>query len=484
MTISYKINGKKNVGPYTEESLQKVLRKNGLKTVKLGCSNGFCGNCMVLLNDNPVPSCKVSAASIQGDDEIVTLSYFQKTFPEAKDIAKGFEKAGINLCGYCDAGKFFTAYDLLKNGKPSKERILNAVKGLNTCCTDEETLCEGILYAYDFKMARKTRESNSASAKKNQVAVLESENPAEEDEIETTDANGKMFFPTSIQEAFHVMDKNPNFCISAGGTYEEIESAVDIQNIEAKPAPRDTIISLKKISELQSIERHERYIEIGAAVTLNTLLNHARIPQVLRDSVSQIGSHSMRNLSTIGGNICIPDHKGSTWSALLALDAKFEIASANEHKEIKKLVMAYEFKNPGPKEILTKIRIPINNWSTSIYRRLGSTNFLYGGTAGFSFLVETERDHIYNIKIAFSGKGELTHHDEIFKHKKKSLHKRVKYGFSSDLIGQKIPLPEKMINTCIANAEKIFTEKCGGNCDPMIEQQFKCLLRSALEQLM
>ncbi|MBQ2553251.1 MAG: ferredoxin, partial [Treponema sp.] len=130
MTVRYSINGKKNIESSSVENLQNVLRKNGCTSVKLGCSKGFCGNCMILLNDVPIPSCKLSFASIKDDDEIVTLSYFQKAYPEAKDIARGFEKAGINLCGYCDAGKFFTAYDLIKNGKPSEEEVRNAINGL------------------------------------------------------------------------------------------------------------------------------------------------------------------------------------------------------------------------------------------------------------------------------------------------------------------------------------------------------------------
>ncbi|MBQ2601362.1 MAG: FAD binding domain-containing protein [Treponema sp.] len=503
MNISYKINGKKNIDSSSEENLQKFLRKNGCKSVKLGCSKGFCGNCMILLNDSPVPSCKISFASLRDDDEIVTYSHFMKNYPEAKDISRGFEKAGINLCGYCDAGKFFTAYDLIKHEKPSREIILNAVRGLNTCCTDDETLCDGILFAYDIKAARKEKESNSIGRKKTVTLTNESESnetesneknvavkqeknvePPSPDENDGSDE--KIIFPTSMQKLFSAMEAAEDFSISAGGTYEAMnDDSVDIQisGLDFAPPKKATVISLKKIPELMAIEKHERYIEIGAAASLNSVMKNQRVPKILRDAISEIASHSMRNVSTIGGNICIPDHRGSTWSALLALDAKFEISYPKDHKEIRKIVKAYEFKNLGRMEILTKIRIPITNWNFSIYRRLGQSDFLSGKSAGFSFLAETEREHIYNIRISFSGNGELSQHDEIFRHNKKSLHKRVKYGFSSDLIGQKVPLPEKIISTCITNAGKIFSEKCNRDADPMLEQQFKTLLRTSLEML-
>ncbi|MBQ4236763.1 MAG: FAD binding domain-containing protein [Treponema sp.] len=495
MTVRYSINGKKNIESSSVENLQNVLRKNGCTSVKLGCSKGFCGNCMVLLNDVPIPSCKLSFASIKDDDEIVTLSYFQKAYPEAKDIARGFEKAGINLCGYCDAGKFFTAYDLIKNGKPSEEEVRNAINGLNTCCTDSETLYNGIMYAYEINSTRKAKELNYSKSRKNPLASPQNEPSQIPDSLKQTvdsemqaeeenDENEKIIFPSSIQKLFAAIGSCKDFYISNGGTYENHEEeSIDIENIEnieSKAHKHNITISLKKIQELKSIERHERYIEIGSAVTLNELLNYPRIPQVLCDSIKGIGSHAMRNLSTIGGNICIPEHKGSTWAALLALDAKFEIASSNEAK---KIVKAYEFKSLSQNEILTKIRIPINNWNISFYKRLGSENFLTGKTAGFCFLAETERDHIYNISIAFSGIGELSHHDEIFRHRKKSFHKRLKYGFISDLIGQKLPLQERLINSCIANAGKIFSEKFSSSSEPIIEQQFKALLKSVLEKL-
>ncbi len=144
------------------ESLQHVLRRNGFTSIKLGCEEGRCGNCMVLLNDRAVPSCKIPVGltkvkKIKSDDgkkitSIVTLEYFKKiSSREYECIMDGFDDAGIALCGYCDAGKIFIAYDLIKHNKNlSKDVVLNAVQDLNPCCTDSETLVEGILRAFEI----------------------------------------------------------------------------------------------------------------------------------------------------------------------------------------------------------------------------------------------------------------------------------------------------------------------------------------------
>jgi len=148
------------------ESLQHVLRRNGFTSIKLGCEEGRCGNCMVLLNDHAVPSCKIPVGltkvkKIKSDDgkkitSIVTLDYFKKlSGREYECIMDGFDDAGISLCGYCDAGKIFIAYDLIKHNKSlSKEMVLNAVQDLNPCCTDSETLVEGILRAFEIYHGR------------------------------------------------------------------------------------------------------------------------------------------------------------------------------------------------------------------------------------------------------------------------------------------------------------------------------------------
>ncbi|MBQ3686495.1 MAG: 2Fe-2S iron-sulfur cluster binding domain-containing protein, partial [Treponema sp.] len=62
------------------ESLLQALREKKLYKVKCGCMEGHCGNCMVLIDGKPVPSCIVPVAAVR-DSNIVTLEFF-KSFPE------------------------------------------------------------------------------------------------------------------------------------------------------------------------------------------------------------------------------------------------------------------------------------------------------------------------------------------------------------------------------------------------------------------
>ena len=151
MNVPVILNGNKTIleAP-ADETLMSVLRRIGCASVKCGCGQGTCGSCTVLLNDNPVATCKIPLGIIQNAD-IVTLEYFERT-KEYSIIMKGFELAGIKLCGLCNSGKIFSAYQLVKlNRIPTRDEIYEQVRSLAPCCTDLNTLINGIILALEIR---------------------------------------------------------------------------------------------------------------------------------------------------------------------------------------------------------------------------------------------------------------------------------------------------------------------------------------------
>ncbi len=151
MNVPVILNGNKTIleAP-ADETLMSVLRRIGCASVKCGCGQGTCGSCTVLLNDNPVATCKIPLGIVQNAD-IVTLEYFERT-KEYSIIMKGFELAGIKMCGLCDSGKIFSAYQLVKLNKiPGRDEIYEQVRSLAPCCTDLNTLINGIILAIEIR---------------------------------------------------------------------------------------------------------------------------------------------------------------------------------------------------------------------------------------------------------------------------------------------------------------------------------------------
>ncbi len=147
MKIPLLINDeKKMVECETGELLLSVLRKLNLLSVKFGCSKGSCGACMILLDGLPVPSCAIPAIACR-ESSIITMEYFSKT-PDFTDIQEGFTEAGVQTCGYCNAGKYFVAYHIISTySRPTKELIQEHLSDLTCKCVETDLLTLGVLKA-------------------------------------------------------------------------------------------------------------------------------------------------------------------------------------------------------------------------------------------------------------------------------------------------------------------------------------------------
>ena len=144
--------------------------------------------------------------------------------------------------------------------------------------------------------------------------------------------------------------------VLAGGT----DLLVSMKKREVLP---EHLISLKGIAELKGIHDEKQGMNIGALVTLGEI-EHSKMIQgkfrVLWDAAQVMASRQIRNLGTIGGNLCSAAPSADTAPPLIVLDASVEIISPNGKR---KVLVENFFKGPGesdlkPGEILTQIMIP------------------------------------------------------------------------------------------------------------------------------
>ncbi len=136
MRIRFRLNGEPvEVDVEPNELLINVLRdKLGVTSVRYGCGIGECGACTVLVDGEPVLSCLVLAADVDGRD-VVTVEGLARD-GELDPLQRVFLEEGAVQCGYCIPGFILTAKKLLEeNPRPSVEDILDYLRG-NLCrCT-------------------------------------------------------------------------------------------------------------------------------------------------------------------------------------------------------------------------------------------------------------------------------------------------------------------------------------------------------------
>ena len=136
MLLRFTLNGKPvEVETQPTKRMLDVLRGDLSHTgTKEGCAVGECGACTVLLNGEPVASCLVAAAQMQGA-EVLTIEGMSETLIGSV-LQDCFVEGDAVQCGFCTPGFIMTAYALLlKNPHPTREEIREAVAG-NICrCT-------------------------------------------------------------------------------------------------------------------------------------------------------------------------------------------------------------------------------------------------------------------------------------------------------------------------------------------------------------
>jgi carbon-monoxide dehydrogenase small subunit len=114
--VSFKLNGRPvEVDVGANEILLDTLRlRLGVTSVKRGCERGECGVCTVLLDGEPVYSCLLLTAQVEGR-EVVTLEGLRGD-ELAERIARSLAEQGAVQCGFCTPGFILTIYAGLKKG--------------------------------------------------------------------------------------------------------------------------------------------------------------------------------------------------------------------------------------------------------------------------------------------------------------------------------------------------------------------------------
>lgn len=150
--IEITANGKKYQGLVEPRlSLADFLRDHlGLTGTHLGCEQGICGSCTVILNGETVRSCLLLAVQANG----AVILTVEGLAGRAKDgeplhpIQQGFLETLGFQCGFCTPGFLMTIYEFLKeNPSPSEEEIRERLSG-NLCrCTGYQNIVAAVMWA-------------------------------------------------------------------------------------------------------------------------------------------------------------------------------------------------------------------------------------------------------------------------------------------------------------------------------------------------
>jgi aerobic-type carbon monoxide dehydrogenase small subunit (CoxS/CutS family)/CO/xanthine dehydrogenase FAD-binding subunit len=126
------------------QSLADFLRSDlGYTGVHVGCEQGVCGACTVVMNGAVTRSCLVLA--VQADGAIIETIEDATLTGRVRHLQDAFFEHGAVQCGFCTAGMILTAADLLAHEPaPSRERIRTHLAGNYCRCTGYESIVDAV----------------------------------------------------------------------------------------------------------------------------------------------------------------------------------------------------------------------------------------------------------------------------------------------------------------------------------------------------
>ena len=219
--------------------------------------------------------------------------------------------------------------------------------------------------------------------------------------------------PRSVAEAAKILaGEGPGAMLIAGGTDL-------LPNMKRRHQTPQVLVSLRNVEELRRLNG-----SFGAGLTLSEVVKSEKTPVALRQAAAQVATPQLRNMGTLGGNLCLDTRcnyynqtyewrkaidfclkkdgktcwvataskrcvavsSTDTAPALIALNAAVKLVSAQGEREIP---VESLYKNDGieylsrrPDEILTQVKVPAG-WKSTYWklRRRGSFDFPILGVA-------------------------------------------------------------------------------------------------------
>jgi xanthine dehydrogenase FAD-binding subunit len=152
------------------------------------------------------------------------------------------------------------------------------------------------------------------------------------------------------------------------------------------------------------------------------------LPALLTRAIEGIATPTIRNLATLGGNIACRDRFMDSWPALACLDALVELRDAGGSTWVNVNRLVSPDGKPSFPEggLLTRIRVPIEQWDITVLRKVGNRDYPGPETAVFALAARAEKGILAEFRLAFAGERALRLRD-----------------IESRLIGRTLPLSDR-----------------------------------------
>ncbi|VVC89835.1 unnamed protein product [Leptidea sinapis] len=471
--LVFYVNGKKIVetNPDPEWTLLWYLRKKlGLTGTKLGCAEGGCGACTVMVSKYnrkekknshiAINACLAPVCAMHGL-AVTTVEGIGSTKTKLHPVQERIAKAHGSQCGFCTPGIVMSMYTLLRSCNNIKYSDMEVAFQGNLCrCTGYRAIIEGYkTFIEDWETKRINGVSNGhTNGNSNNVCALGKDcckNKSDDSETEfifdkssflpydpsqepifppelklysTYDeqyliykgAKCTWYRPTHLDTVLLLKERYPSAKIVVGNTEVGVE-------MKFKHCIYPEIIMPTSVPELNSVIEINGGLLVGASVTLMELEHTCKkyindLPKYKTRSLVTIiemlnwfAGKQIRNVAAIGGNIMTGSPISDLNPILMALKVKLNLVSKTEGARTvlmdETFFTGYRKNVVKPNEILVSIEIPFTNrfqYVKAYKQAKRREDDISIVTAAINVEFEENTDIIRNINLAFGGMAPVT----------------------------------------------------------------------------
>jgi len=187
----------------------------------------------------------------------------------------------------------------------------------------------------------------------------------------------ELYSPTTLNEALRFIE---------GG---DKKVAVIASGTDLLPRMRKRLITPSVLLDISSFREDLRYIRqsdgvvrLGALTTVADLLDSPMFNDrlsMIREAATLFGAPQIRNVATVGGNVCSAASSEDLIPVFMALDARLKLVSARGERtvQLRDFILGKRETSMKPSEILAEVTFaPPQGHSWTAYEKLGRRNML------------------------------------------------------------------------------------------------------------
>ncbi len=323
--------------------LDFVRYHKNLKGTKIGCREGDCGACTIMVGEldgekvkyRTQTSCLMPIANASGK-HIVTVEGINKANGELTQVQSAMVEESGTQCGFCTVGFVMSLTNFCVDNTPKTvESAISAIDG-NICrCTGYKSIeraCASL--SEQLSVISEQKDFLSTAIEKGIVPDSFADIKKRLEDLRNTPDEDSVKANTHA-EKFGVSDKSdggyPKTIIKTTKPFVGGGTDLYVQNPEEMVYASEAE-NLFDTSHLRVITETDEFIELGASVVVTDLLESEvfnRLFPNLYKHLKLVSSTPIRNMATIAGNFVNASPIGDMTAWFLALDAEIELSTFN-----------------------------------------------------------------------------------------------------------------------------------------------------------